>query len=179
MMAALGSDVSIVPTHGQGITESLVQEMIEEAERISAHPSHWWCDQLNNADTVLGHIPLGEEIWQQSEGSVEAFVQAVGTAHSLHGTTLGLRRHDPNAHVVAVESAESAVLSGGASGSHGIEGISVGFIPPLWEPDQVNELMKVSTSQAEAMARRLAREEGIFAGTSTSMGRSLGKEPIF
>jgi cysteine synthase A len=69
--------------------------------------------------------------------------------------------------VVAVEPEESAVLSGGVSGSHRIDGIGIGFIPPLWEPDLVNELMTVSTAEAQAMARRLAHEEGIFAGTSS------------
>ncbi|MGD8821446.1 MAG: pyridoxal-phosphate dependent enzyme [Anaerolineae bacterium] len=86
---------------------------------------------------------------------------------SIHGTILGLWRHDPTIHVVAVEPEESAVLSGGVSGSHRIDGIGIGFIPPLWEPDLVNELMTVSTAGAQAMARRLAHEEGIFAGTSS------------
>ena len=71
------------------------------------------------------------------------------------------------ARVVAVEPAESAVLAGKPSGSHKIEGIGIGFIPPLWKPDEVNEVLPVSTADAKAMARRLAREEAIFAGTST------------
>ena len=167
MMAALGSQVSLVPDRGRGISESLIKEMIEMAQQISAQPGHWWCDQLNNSDALQGYIPLGEEIWQQSEGTVNAFVHVVGTAHSIHGTTLGLWRHDPTIHVVAVEPEESAVLAGGVSGSHRIDGIGIGFVPPLWEPDQVNELMAVSTEEARAMARRLAREEGIFAGTSS------------
>ncbi len=102
-----------------------------------------------------------------NEGGVDAFVHAVGTAHSIHGVTRGLREHYPNVHIVAVEPEESAVLSGRPSGSHGIEGIGVGFVPPLWEPLEVNEVMTISTSEAEAMARRLASEEGIFGGTSS------------
>jgi cysteine synthase len=98
---------------------------------------------------------------------VDAFVQTVGTAHSIHGTAHGLRRHHARVHVVAVEPAESAVLSGGPSGSHKIEGIGLGFIPPLWKPDAVDEILAVPTDDAKAMARRLAREEAIFAGTST------------
>jgi cysteine synthase len=69
--------------------------------------------------------------------------------------------------VVAVEPAESAVLSGGPSGSHKIEGIGIGFVPPLWKPAEVDEILRVSTDEAKAMARRLAREEAIFAGPST------------
>ena len=79
----------------------------------------------------------------------------------------GLRAHRADVHVAAVEPAESAVLSGGASGSHRIEGIGIGFVPPLWHRDEVDEILTVSTDEAKAMARRLAREEGIFAGTSS------------
>jgi cysteine synthase A len=130
-------------------------------------PGHWWVDQLNNHDAVAGYHPLGEELWRQAGGRVDAFVHAVSTAHSIHGTASALRRHKPELHVAAVEPAESAVLSGGPSGSHKIEGIGIGFIPPLWEPDKVNEIFTVTTDDAKAMARRLAREEGVFAGTSS------------
>jgi cysteine synthase A len=91
----------------------------------------------------------------------------VATAHSIHGVARALREHKPDLHVAAVEPAESAVLSGGPSGSHKIEGIGIGFIPPLWEPDEVDEILTVSTEEAKSMARRLAREEGLFAGTSS------------
>jgi cysteine synthase A len=167
MMAALGSQVSLVPSRGRGISESLIKDMIQMAKHFSEQPRHWWCDQLNNSDALQGYVPLGEEIWQQSEGTVNAFVHVVGTAHSIHGTTLGLWRHDPTIHVVAVEPEESDVLAGGMSGSHRIDGIGIGFVPPLWEPDKVNELMTVSTEEAVSMARQLASSEGIFAGTSS------------
>jgi cysteine synthase A len=167
MMEALGAEVSLVSSGGGGITEKVVRDMIEAAEALGSRPGHWWCDQLNNADALEGYIPLGEEIWEQTDGSVNAFVQCVGTAHSIHGATRGLRRHGATIHVVAVEPAESAVLAGQAGGSHGIDGIGIGFVPPLWEPHEVNELMAVSTADAKAMARRLASEEGIFAGTSS------------
>ena len=167
MMQALGSQIILVPSWGGGVTEKLITEMIEAARSMSSQPGHWWCDQLNNGDALQGYIPLGEEIWAQAAGRVNAFVHVVGTAHSIHGTTRGLWKHDRAIHVVAVEPEESAVLSGRPSGSHGIEGIGIGFIPPLWEPHQVNEVMTVSTGDAKAMARRLASEEGIFAGTSS------------
>ncbi|MBM4339014.1 MAG: cysteine synthase family protein [Deltaproteobacteria bacterium] len=166
-MRALGAEIIIVPSHNNGITERLIKEMIERARIMSQEPDHWWSDQLNNRDAIKGYYALGEEIWKQSGGAVNAFVHAVGTAHSIHGTTAALWEHKSDIHVVAVEPAESAVLSGGSSGSHNIEGIGIGFIPPLWEPDRVNEILAVSTDQAKSMARRLAREEGIFAGTSS------------
>lgn len=126
-----------------------------------------WCDQLNNKDGEAGYYSLGEEIWTQTDGKVDAFVQSVGTAHSIHGTAHTLRERNHKIKVVAVEPAESAVLSGKPSGSHKIEGIGIGFIPPLWKPNEVNEIMTVTTEDAKAMARKLARDEAIFAGTST------------
>jgi cysteine synthase A len=167
MMRALGAEITMVPSRQRGITEQLIKEMIEVARAMSQRPGCWWSDQFNNRDAIQGYYPLGEEIWEQTAGHIDAFVHVVGTAHSIHGTAATLRKHKPDLYVAAVEPAESAVLSGKPSGAHQIEGIGVGFIPPLWEPEQVNEIMSVSTAEAKAMARRLAREEGIFAGTSS------------
>jgi len=165
-MRAYGASITDVPSEG-GITEKLIKAMIATAAELSRRPGHWYCDQLTNRDGEAGYHSLGEELWQQSDGAVDAFVQSVGTAHSLHGTTHALRRHNPRLKVVAVEPAESSVLSGGASGPHNIEGIGIGFVPPLWRRAEVDEILTVATAEAKAMARRLAREEGIFAGTST------------
>jgi cysteine synthase A len=96
---------------------------------------------------------------------VDAFVQTV--AHSIHGTAHALRRHDPRVHVVAVEPAESAVLSGQPSGPTRLKELASASFPPLWKRDAVDEILDVPTEEAKAMARRLAREEAIFAGTST------------
>jgi len=167
MMQALGAEITIVPSHNKGITEKLIKEMIERSRIISQEPDHWWSDQLNNRDAIKGYYPFGEEIWKQTKGRVNAFVHVVGTAHSIHGTTASLWEHNRDIRIFAVEPAESTVLSGGPPGAHNIEGIGIGFIPPLWEPDQVDEILTVSTNEAKAMARRLSREEGIFAGTSS------------
>jgi len=167
MMRTFGAEVSIVPSNNQGITEKLIKEMIEKAHIMSQEPNHWWSDQLNNHDAIAGYYPLGEEIWKQTGGEVNAFTHAIGTAHSIHGTTATLWNHNRNIHIVGVEPSESAVLSGKPSGTHNIEGIGIGFIPPLWDPKQVNEIMLVSTDEAKTMARRLAQDEGIFAGTSS------------
>ncbi len=167
MMKALGAEVSLVPGHGQGTTEKLIKAMIEQARIISQRPGHWWADQFNNRDAMRGYYPLGEEIWQQTGGRVDAFVHVVGTAHSLHGAAKALREHNPRIDIAAVEPSESAVLSGQPAGAHNIEGIGVGFLPPLWEADKVNEIITVSTEEAKGMTRRLAREEGLFAGVSS------------
>ncbi|MFL6253727.1 MAG: PLP-dependent cysteine synthase family protein [Pyrinomonadaceae bacterium] len=168
-MRAFGAHVHLIPSDNGQITEKLIKEMIDTARRLSARPGHWWVDQLGNADAAAGYHSLGEEIWEQAEGKVDAFVQSVGTAHSLHGATEALRRHKPELHVVAVEPSESPVLSGRPTGSHKIEGIGIGFVPPRWHPDKVDEILTGSTEEAVQMCRRLAREEGLFAGTSSGL----------
>ncbi len=166
-MRAFGATVEDVPSDGGRINEKLIKSMIARAAEVAVEPGRWWCDQLNNHDAIAGYLPLGEEIWVQTGGRIDAFVHAVGTAHSIHGAAAAIRAHGTELHVTAVEPAESAVLSGGVTGSHKIEGIGIGFIPPLWEPDQVDEIQTVATDDAIAMARRLAREEGLFAGASS------------
>jgi cysteine synthase len=167
MMQALGAELVMVPSDNRKINEKLIKALIETARGLSQGPGHWWSDQLRNEDSVAGYHPLGEEIWQQSEGRVDAWVHSVGTAHSIHGAAEVIRKHKPSLHVCAVEPAESAVLSGGPTGSHQIEGIGIGFLPPLWRPAEVDEILPVSTADAKAMARRLAREEGVFGGVSS------------
>lgn len=166
-MRALGATVTEVPSDQGKINEKLIKTIIEASRVLSEKPGHWWCDQLNNHDGITGYHALGDEIWRQADGQVDAIVQSVGTAHSIHGIAESLRKHKPDLHIAAVEPAESAVLSGGPSGSHKIEGIGIGFIPPLWRPEEVSEIIPVSTQDAIDMARRIARDEGLFAGTSS------------
>jgi cysteine synthase len=167
MMEAFGARITDVISDQKKINESLIKGMIAKAAEISARPGHWYSDQLNNTDAIKGYVPMGEEIWTQTGGRVDAFVHTVGTAHSIHGVAQALRAHRAELRVVAVEPEESAVLSGRPTGSHQIEGIGIGFVPPLWDPHQVDEIQTVTTADAKAMARRLAREEGLFAGTSS------------
>lgn len=166
---AFGAEITLISSDGGKITAELIRKMMDAARQISAQPRHWWFDQLNNADAASGYYPMGEEIWQQSNGKVDAFVQSVGTAHSLNGVTKVLRERNPALHAVAAEPAESAVLSGKAKGSHKIEGIGIGFIPPGWRPNDINEIQTATTGEAMEMCRRLAREEAIFAGTSSGL----------
>ncbi|MEO5839285.1 MAG: cysteine synthase family protein, partial [Acidimicrobiales bacterium] len=166
-MQAFGAVVEDVASDAGRINEALIKAMIARAAEVAAQPGRWWCDQLNNHDAIVGYTALGEEIWTQTDGRIDAFVHAVGTAHSIHGAAAAIRSHGKALHVTAVEPAESAVLSGGPTGSHRIEGIGIGFVPPLWEPDKIDEIQRVTSNEAVAMARRLAREEGLFAGASS------------
>ncbi len=166
-MQAYGAEITDVRSDGQRITKELIEAMIARASEVSEQPGHWWADQLRNEDGADGYLGLGDEIWEQTRGRVDALVHTVSTAHSIHGIGRALRRHHPDVHVVAVEPEESAVLSGRPPGAHKIEGIGLGFLPPLWHPEEVDEILPVSTTDAKQMARRLARDEAIFAGTST------------
>lgn len=166
-MAAFGADLTLVPSDRGRITKDLILTMIDTARGLSHHPRTYWTDQLNNIDSIAGYHSMGEEIWHQTGGHVDGFVQAIGTTASLRGTVAALRTHNPALHVTAVEPAESAVLSGGLPGPHRIEGIGIGYPPPMWDPHLVDEIVPISTADAEAMARRLAREEGLFTGTSS------------
>jgi cysteine synthase A len=166
-MAALGAELTVIPSPGRLITRELIESMIRAATDISRQSGAYWTDQLTNADSITGYYPMGEEIWDQAGGQVTAFVQSVGTAASLRGVASVLRKHDPGVRIIAVEPGESAVLSGGPPGAHRIEGIGIGYTPPLWNPALADDIVPVPTADAEAMARRLAREEGLFAGTSS------------
>ncbi len=166
-MEALGADLVLVPSRGGLSTKGLFREMIRAAEELSKEPGTFFSDQLNNPDGVAGYHFMGAEIWDQTGGTVDAFVQSVGTGHSLRGVTEALRRHKSDVLTVAVEPVESAVLSGGETGAHDIEGIGIGYEPPTWDPELVDEIETVTTAEAKAMARRLAREEALFAGTSS------------
>jgi cysteine synthase A len=166
-MTALGARLTYVASLDGGTTKALTLEMIETARKLAEAPGSYWTDQLNNADQLSTYERMGEEIWEQTRGQVRVFVHSVGTAGSLRGISTRLRAHDDGVQIVAVEPEESAVLSGGQCGSHKIEGIGAGFVVPLWTEALADEIQTVSTQEAMATARTLARQEGIFAGTST------------
>jgi cysteine synthase len=166
-MVALGAQLTLVPSEGGRTTKKLILDMIEAARRLSQEPHTYWTDQLNNVDSIAGYYSLGEEIWRQTNGAIDAFVHSVGSAASLRGVATVLKRYNPSIKIVAVEPAESSVLLGGQAGPHKIEGVGIGYIPPLWEPTLVDDILPVRTDEAKEMARRIAREEGLFAGTSS------------
>jgi len=166
-LAALGAELTLVPSEGGLTTRKLILDMIEVARELSREPGVFWTDQLQNHDAIAGYHALGEEIWSQTNGEIDAFVHSVGTAASLRGVAKVLKRHAPGIRVVAVEPAESSVLLGGPAGPHKIEGVGVGYVPPLWDPSLVDEIVAVPTDEAKEMTRRIAREEALFAGTSS------------
>ena len=166
-MRALGAELTLVPSEGGRTTKKLILDMIEKARELSQQPGTYWTDQLHNTDSIAGYHPLGEEIWRQTNGGVDAFVHSVGTGASSRGVAMVLKRHRPDVRTVAVEPAESSVLLGGEAGPHKIEGVGIGYTPPLWEPSLMDEVMAVPTDESKEMARRLAREEALFAGTSS------------
>jgi cysteine synthase A len=166
-MTILGAKLQIVPSDSGRMTEKLTRDLIEAARVITEKTGAYWTDQLNNQYQTAAYHKMAEEIWAQTDGKVDGFVQSVGTAASLRGTAEGLRSHNGRIKIIAVEPSESPVLAGGKAGAHKIDGIGVGFVPPLWRDDVVDQIEQVSTKEATAMAIRLAREEGLFAGTST------------
>jgi cysteine synthase A len=166
-MKILGAKLQIVHSESGGMTEKLTRDMIEAARVITGKTGGFWTDQLNNTDQIAAYHKMAEEIWIQSNGQIDGFVQMVGTAASLRGAGEALRRHNKQIRIVAVEPSESPVLSGGRPGSHKIDGVGAGFVVPLWRDDIADQIEQVSTKEAMAMAMRLAREEGLFAGTST------------
>jgi len=166
-MRSLGATVIEIESEGGRTTATLIRKMMAKAADLSAAPGSFFADQFNNPDAADGYAPLAAELWDATGGSVDAFVQSVGTAQCITGVARALRERNAGVGIVAVEPAESAVLSGHPSGAHGIEGVGPGFVPPMWNPDLATMIERVSTAEAEAMTRRLAREEALFGGTST------------
>lgn len=166
-MRLLGATLQIVPSESGRMTERLTREMIEAAGVVATNTGAFWTDQMKNRDQMSAYHDMAEEVWSQAEGRIDGFVQCVGTAASICGISEVLRRHNEKIRVVAVEPSESPVLSGGQPGAHKIDGIGAGFVVPLWEACVADQIERVSTEEAMAMAFRLAREEGLFAGTST------------
>jgi cysteine synthase A len=121
----------------------------------------------NPANPAIHRRSTAEEIWQATDGQVDVFVAGVGTGGTITGVGGILKQRKPEIAIVAVEPAESPVLSGGASGAHGIQGIGAGFVPVVLDTELIDRIIQVKTEEAREMARRLAREEGIFVGISS------------
>ncbi len=168
-MAAFGADVTIVPSHGKGINAGLMAEMRTIVEEMASSDDVFWTRQFENTDSLDGYAKIGEELVQQIDGPIHAFCAGVGTAGMLMGVSRALRKAGQDPQIFVVEPATSPIVGQGISGSHSIEGVGVGFIPPLLDTSFYDAAMSVDEADARAMARRLAREEGIFCGISSGM----------
>jgi len=167
LMRALGAKLDVVPSvEGRPkVTAQDIHNMVARAEELANEPGRYATDQFNNPYIIPGHRDgLGREIWEQTEGRVTAFCQGMGTASSLMGVSDALRPH--GVFIQAHEPAGSAAISGGTSGPFLIQGWT-GFVMPHWEPEKVDHLEPIPDDEALEMTRRLASEEGIFAGIST------------
>jgi cysteine synthase len=168
-MRAFGAELMIVPSVGGQVTPDLTPRMIEAARDLAKDPGIYWTDQLHNADIITGHEHLGRELLEQIEGPIHAFCGAVGTAGMLMGVARALRQAKSQARMIALEPASSAFLSTGKAGTHHVEGIGIGSVPPLLDTAFYDEARGIDEGEARQMARRLAQEEGIFAGISSGL----------
>jgi len=168
-MRTFGADVIVVPSTGGQITPDLIPHMIEIARDLARSPDVYWTDQFNNTDSIEGYGEIGWELLRQVDGPIDAFCGAVGTGGMLVGVSRALRAANSSTRIVALEPASSAVISTGRPGAHHVEGTGAGFVPPLLKPSEYDEARGIDEGEGRAMALRLAREEGIFAGTSTGL----------
>jgi cysteine synthase A len=165
-MRAFGAEVRMFPSDGGKVTPGLIQRLKAEAERMSAEPATFYANQFNNRDALAGYRTIGTELREQAPG-VAAFCGGVGTAGMLAGVSSALK--SDGCRIFALEPDTSPVITTGKGGAHRVEGMGVGFVPPHLTPDVYDEARAVSEAEARVMARRLAREEGIFAGVSTGL----------
>ena len=168
-MQIFGAELEIVKSVDGKLTPDLVPRMTARAREIAAEAPSYFTDQMRNKDMLTGYESLGREILAQVEGPVHTFCGCVGTSGMLMGTSRVLKKANAATRVVALEPTTSAVLSGGQPGAHNVEGVAPGFVPPQFDRSLVSEARAIDEAEGRRMAWTLAREEGIFAGTSTGL----------
>lgn len=167
-MQAFGADLTIVPSIGGRVTPDLVSRMMDVARQYAEEPGTYWTNQLHNADSIIGYQGVGAELAAQL-GTIHAFCAGVGTAGLVTGVARALTDAGSEARIVVLEPGSSPFITSGEAGSHGVEGIGIGFWPPLLDRDIFDESRAIHEAAAREMARRLAAEEGLLAGTSTGL----------
>lgn len=180
-MRAFGAELELIHSD-DGIHPELIPQMQARAAEIVESEGAFPTDQFNNLDTLDGYLRIGEELLEQIDGEIHGLAVYVGVGGAYTGTCRPIRERWPGVIRTIVEPAESAVIAGLPAGSHRIEGGGVGFIPPLITPDSFDRLDAVSTEDAFAAARTLARTEGVWTGPSggasilaaTRLARELG-----
>ncbi|GLA62837.1 hypothetical protein AtubIFM55763_004949 [Aspergillus tubingensis] len=168
-MSALGATLEIVHSETGTITADLIPSMVRRAREIAQEDGHYLADQFNNGDALPGYETLGEELAAQFPGGIDAFCGTVGGAGMVMGVSRVLKSKWPDTRVVVLEPASSPVITEGRTGSHSVEGIGIGFVPPHLDSKLYDEARGISEAEGRAMCRRLAREEGLLVGTSTGL----------
>ena len=168
-MRAFGAELILVPSRDGRITPDLIPSMIEVTRKLAQSPDVYWTDQFNNVDSLSGYETIGRELLSQVTGPIDAFCGGVGTGAMLVGVSRVLKVANSATRIVALEPASAALISTGKPGAHHVEGVGVGILPPLLTPGTFDEARGIDEAEARVTARRLAREEGIFAGTSSAM----------
>ena len=168
-MRLFGADLEIFPAEDGKLVPELYQRMKRRAEELAKEPGTFYTNQFNNADAIGGYMGIGRELAEQAGIGLAAFCGGVGTAGMIVGVSRALKEAGCKARIVALEPASSPVLTTGKGGAHRVEGIAAGFRPPHLQPGEYDEVRTVEESAAREMARRLAKEEGIFAGTSSGL----------
>jgi cysteine synthase A len=163
LLSVLGAELVLTPG-AEGMSGA-----VKKAEELAAeHPGSFIPQQFRNpANPEIHSLTTAAEIWRDTGGRVDILVAGVGTGGTITGTAGELKKRKPGLRAVAVEPADSPVLSGGKAGPHKIQGIGAGFIPEVLQTDLIDEIFKVGNEEAGQTARRLAREEGILAGISS------------
>ena len=167
-MRAFGADLEIVPSEGGKVTPALFDRFKARVAELTKDPNTFWTNQFNNADALDGYAGIGRELIEQI-GHVDAYVGAVGTAGMLVGVSTAFKSVGAKTRIVALEPSTSPFLTTGKGGAHRVEGTAPGFRPPHLVDGSYDEARAIDEEEARAMARRAAREEGIFAGTSTGL----------
>lgn len=162
LLKALGAHLELTPG-SEGMKGAIAR-----AHAIAVETNAFMPQQFENAANPKVHAETtGEEIWRDTDGAVDIFVGGVGTGGTISGAGATLKRYNPHIQIIAVEPADSPVLSGGNPGPHKIQGIGAGFIPKNYHPEVVDEIFKVTNDQAILTARQLAKEEGMLVGISS------------
>ena len=168
-MEALGADLRMVPSDGGKVTPALFKRFHEEIAVLAKEPDTFWTDQFHNQDAIRGYMGIGHELMQQTGGKIDAFCGAVGTGGMLRGVSLALKEAGCHARIVALEPASSPALTEGRGGAHRVEGIGTGSVPPHMADRPYDEARSVDEAGARAMAKQLARDEGLLVGTSSGL----------
>ena len=166
-MKAFGASLEIFESDNHKITANLINSMVTRAKELSKEPNTFWTDQFNNVDNRNAYHKMAREIIDVL-GTFDEFIMGVGTGGCFSGNSEVFKHEIPKVRCIAIEPMHVRALSGGnISGTHKLEGIGTGFIPSICRLDLADEIMPVSDKDAQETARRLAREEGIFGGTTS------------